>query len=265
MFSESQMENAASTEAHGEAAAKTAEQSFELPSFLDFMGLDMHHEYWGFTLHDWLPVIMSFLVGLLLVGFSLWATRRMEKIPRGSQAFVEIVVDGLYDFLSKVLGNDTARYLPFLGTTFLYIILMNFWGLIPLMHSPTNTLNTTLALAIVVFVYYNVEGIRIKGFKYFKHYVEPLFLAPLMLPIHIIGDLARPLSLSVRLFGNLTGEDLTLALLVMLTPFIFGLIPVPIHLVMVILALLFSTVQATVFTLLSSVYLSLAIEEDESH
>jgi F-type H+-transporting ATPase subunit a len=86
-----------------------------------------------------------------------------------------------------------------------------------------------------------------------------------MLPIHIIGDLARPLSLSVRLFGNLTGEDLTLALLVMLTPFIFGLIPVPIHLVMVILALLFSTVQATVFTLLSSVYLSLAIEEDESH
>jgi F-type H+-transporting ATPase subunit a len=253
------------SETHGQAASQassSAEQSLELPSFLDFMGLDMHHEYFGFTLHELVPIIMSFLVGLVLVLFSLWSTRRMEKVPRGSQAFVEIVVEALQNFLGDMLGKNTARYLPFLGTIFLYILLMNFWGLIPLMHSPTNTLNTTLALAIVVFVTYNIEGVRAKGWKYLKHYVEPLFLAPLMLPIHIIGDLARPVSLSIRLFGNLTGEDLTLALLVVLTPFLFGWIPVPIHMVMVVLALLFSTIQATVFTLLSTVYLSLAIEED---
>jgi F-type H+-transporting ATPase subunit a len=112
---------------------------------------------------------------------------------------------------------------------------------------------------------YNFAGIKMKGFRYFKHYVEPYFLAPLMLPIHIIGDLARPISLSIRLFGNITGEDVTLALLVVLTPFIFDIIPVPIHLVMVLMALLFSTIQATVFTLLSSVYISLAIEDHDDH
>jgi len=244
-------------------AAETAEKSLELPSFIDFMGLDLHHQYFGFTLHEWLPVIMSFFVGLVLVGFSLWATRRMEKIPRGSQAFLEIIVEGLYNFLGDTLGKHTAKFLPLLGTLFLYIILMNFWGLIPLMHSPTNKINTTLSLAIVVFVFYNYQGIRQKGWKYFKHYFEPLFLAPVMFPLHIIGEFVRPMSLSIRLFGNLTGEDLTLALLVMLTPFLFGLIPVPIHLLMVIMALLFSTIQATIFTLLSAVYLSLALEEDE--
>lgn len=257
-----------STEAHTETAAHAAQsgaqtQSIELPSFLDFTGLDLHHHYFGFTLHEWLPVLMSFTVCLVLIGFSLWATRRMEKIPRGSQAFVEIVIEGLHNFLTDMLGKHTGRYLPFLGTLFLYILIMNLWGLIPLMHSPTNQMNTTLSMALVVFVMYNVEGIRKKGLGYFKHYFEPLILAPLMFPIHVIGELVRPCTLAVRLFGNLTGEDITIAMLVMLTPFVFGVIPVPIHLVMVLMALLFSTIQATIFTVLSAIYLSLAIEEDE--
>ncbi len=157
-----------SSETHGaqavaEAAPQSAEQAIELPSFLDFTGLDLHHHYFGFSLHEWLPVIMSLLVGTLLVGFSLWATRRMEKIPRGSQAFLEIVVAGLSDFLADTLGKHTPRYLPLLGTLFLYILLMNLWGLIPLMHSPTAQINTTLPLALTVFVFYNIEGIRMKG------------------------------------------------------------------------------------------------------
>ncbi len=92
-------------------------------------------------------------------------------------------------------------------------------------------------------------------------------MAPLMLPIHLIGELVRPVSLSVRLFGNLTGEDLTIALLVIMTPFLFGFIPVPMHLVMVLMALLFSTIQATIFTLLSTIYLSEAIgaQGDDHH
>jgi F-type H+-transporting ATPase subunit a len=254
-----------SAESHGEKTEAVQDIILELPSFLDFTGLDMHHTYFGFTPHQWMPIIMSSMVGLLLVGFSLWATRRMEKVPRGSQAFLEIVVEALYDFLYEMLGKNTVRYLPFLGTLFLYIIMMNFWGLIPMMHSPTNTVNTTLALSIAVFFMYNFEGIRVHGVGYFKHFVDPLWLSPLMLPIHLIGEVARPASLAIRLFGNLTGEDLTLALLVGLTPFIFGVIPIPIHLVMVFMALLFSTIQAVVFTLLSTIYLSLAIEEHESH
>ncbi len=247
---------------HAKPVADTAGPVLELPSFLNFTGWDLHHHYMGMTLHDWLPVSMSLLVGTVLVVFSLWSTRKMEKIPGGAQAFAEIIVEGLHDFLSDSLGKHTAKHLPFLGTIFLYIILMNLWGLIPFMHSPTNTINTTLALAIAVFCKYNYAGIKMKGPKYFKHYAEPFMLAPLMIPIHVIGEFARPISLSVRLFGNLTGEDITLALFVSLTPFIFGWIPIPIHFAMVVMALLFSTIQATVFTLLSSVYLSLALEEE---
>jgi len=272
MSAESQIEHAVEAIEHGAvevgahavSAAESAEPVLELPSFLDFIpGLDMHHQYFGFTPHEWLPVIMSSMVGLLLVGFSLFATRKMQKVPTGCQAFLEIVVETLYNFLSDTLGKHAGRYLPLLGTFFLYIILMNLWGLIPFLHSPTNTINTTLALAIVTFVVYNFEGIRIKKLGYFKHFFDPLFMAPIMFPLHVIGEFVRPASLSIRLFGNLTGEDLTIALLVSLTPFIFGVIPVPIHLLMVMMALLFSTIQATIFTLLSAVYLSLAIEEDD--
>ncbi len=85
----------------------------------------------GVSLEEWIPTIMCILVGFVLVGFSLWATRRMEKIPRGSQAFAEIVVEGLYNFLGEMLGPYTRRYFGFLGTLFLYILLMNLMGLIP--------------------------------------------------------------------------------------------------------------------------------------
>ena len=248
-------------------APASEHQELELPSFFHLLGgahpkefLEHYHDpVFGVALEDWIPTIMCVLVGMVLVGFSLWATRRMEKVPRGAQAFAEILVEGLYNFLGEMLGPYTRRYFGFLGTLFLYIFLMNLMGLVPLLHSPTNRINVTLSMALPVFVFYNIEGIRIKGIKYFKHFVEPLFMAPLMLPIHLIGELVRPVSLSVRLFGNLTGEDLTIALLVIMTPFLFGFIPVPVHLVMVFMALLFSTIQATIFTLLSTIYLSEAI------
>lgn len=241
-------------------------EELELPSFLHILGGEHPHAFlaqkdpvFGVSLEEWIPTIMSILVGVVLVCFSLWATRRMEKVPRGPQAFAEIVVEGLYNFLGEMLGPYTRRYVAFFGTLFLYILLMNLFGLIPLLHSPTNRINVTLSMALPVFVFYNFEGIRIKGVKYFKHFIDPLFMAPLMLPIHLIGEFVRPVSLSVRLFGNLTGEDLTIAMLVMMTPFLFGFIPVPIHVLMVIMALLFSTIQATIFTLLSTIYLSEAI------
>jgi F-type H+-transporting ATPase subunit a len=247
----------------------------ELPSFLSLLGgahpkefLEEHHDpILHVALEDWVPTIMSILVGLVLVGFSLISTRRMEKIPRGSQAFAEIVVEGLYNFIGEMLGPYTKRYFGFLGTLFLYILLMNLFGLLPTLHSPTNRINVTLSMALPVFVFYNFEALRIRGFKYLKHFAEPYFMAPLMLPIHLIGEFVRPVSLSVRLFGNLTGEDLTIALLVLMTPFLFGFIPVPIHLIMVMMALLFSTIQATIFTLLSTIYLSEAIgaQGDDHH
>jgi F-type H+-transporting ATPase subunit a len=248
-------------------------QELELPSFFHLLGGEHpkefleHYHFMGVSLEDWIPTIMCILVGLVLVGFTLWSTRRMDRVPRGAQAFAEIVVEGLYNFLAEMLGPYTRRYLGFLGTLFLYILLMNLMGLIPLLHSPTNKINVTLSMALPVFVFYNFEAIRIRGLKYFKHFAEPLFMAPLMLPIHLIGEFVRPVSLSIRLFGNLTGEDLTIALLVIMAPFLFGFIPVPVHLIMVLMALLFSTIQATIFTLLSTIYLSEAIgaQGDDHH
>jgi F-type H+-transporting ATPase subunit a len=243
--------------AHAQAAESSAN---ELPSFLDFLGLNTHGEFLGIGYHDWVPIVMSWLVAVLLIVVTFWCTRRMEKVPRGPQAFIELVVEALTDFFTGIIGPAAPRYIPLLGSLFLYIILMNLWGLIPLMHSPTNKLNTTLALALVVFVTTQYEGMRVKGvWGYLKHFMEPLMLAPLMLPIHLIGELARPISLSLRLFGNLTGEDIAVASLIFLTPFILGYIPIPFHVVMMLLALLFSTVQAVVFTLLASIYIGSAI------
>ncbi|MCX5895241.1 MAG: F0F1 ATP synthase subunit A [Proteobacteria bacterium] len=256
------------TEEAASHAASAESSATELPSFLDFFGLNKHGEFLGIGYHDWVPILMSWLVAVVLVIVTLWATRKMEKIPRGAQAFMEIIVEGLDNFFTGIIGPAAARYLPLLGSLFLYILLMNLWGLIPLMHSPTNKLNTTLALATVVFVTTHYEGVRAKGlWGYFRHFLEPLMLAPLMFPIHIIGELARPLSLSLRLFGNLTGEDVAIVSLVVLSPLILGIIPIPFQVVMMILALLFSTVQAVVFTLLSSIYIGSAIGalEGEEH
>ncbi len=247
-----------------EHAENGSEMVMSLPSFLDLIkGLDLHKKYWGYDLHQWEPIMMSFMVALLLVLFSMFATRKMEKIPRGAQAFLEIVVEGLYNLLADTMGKNTARYLPLLGTVFIYILVMNLWGLVPAMHSPTDQINTTLSLAVVMFFFYNIEGLRRKKMAYVKHFFQPYFMAPLMLPLHIIGELVRPIALSIRLFGNLTGKKLVLALLVALTPFVFGIIPVPIHVLMVLLAILFSIIQALIFTLLSTIYLCLAVEEDD--
>ena len=254
------MTEQATSHAAATHAAAAESSANELPSFFDFLGIDKHSEILGIGYHDWIPIVMSLLVAVVLILVTLWCTRKMEKVPRGPQAFIELVVEALTNFFTGIIGPAAPRYIPLLGSLFLYIILMNLWGLIPLMHSPTSKLNTTLALALVVFVATQYEGMRVKGvLGYLKHFMEPLMLAPLMLPIHLIGELARPISLSLRLFGNLTGEDIAIASLVFLTPFILGFIPIPFHVVMMLLALLFSTVQAVVFTLLASIYIGSAI------
>lgn len=231
--------------------------SQELPSIFDLLGIDPHTHLFGATLHDWMPVIMSLLVGIFLVTLSIIATRKMKKIPTGLQAFMEIVVSGLNNFFQSVIGHSAVKYLPFLGTLFLYIIIMNFWGLIPSMHSPTNSLNTTLALGLSTFVYTQYQGFRVLGVKkFFRHLVgDPLFMSPLMFPLHVLGEFVKPISLSLRLFGNLTGEDIAIAIMVGLAPYILGIIPIPIHVVMIVLAILFSTIQAVVFSLLSAIYI----------
>lgn len=201
------------------------------------------------------------------------ASRRARLVPGGVQNFVEMVVEGLDNFVCGVLGKHGRQFTPFLGTLFVYILLMNLLGLVPGMKSPTSSWNTTAALAICVFCYVQYTGIRRLGIVgYLDHLagqprdVISIVMVPLMLPLHIMEELAKPLSLSLRLFGNVTGEDVLIAIFVGLGVASLGFLHLPIGLPLqvpfIFLAILTSTIQALVFTLLSTVYFSMMMPHE---
>lgn len=250
----------------------------EPPSFFDLVGLDKQHAHFlGLALEYWVPVAMALIVGLLLLAASWIGTRRLERIPGRFQALLEMLVTGIRDFFVGVMGEAAHRYVPFLGALFLYILLMNYLALVPGLHAATSKLSTTAGLAVMIFCVTQIEGIRANGFLgYLKHFAgdfpgvwPPLRVAltALMFPLHIIGELARPLSLSLRLFGNIMGEDSLIAVIIGFGAFLFSLValPVPLHFPLLFLALLAGLIQALVFALLSAVYIGGAIGAFEEH
>jgi F-type H+-transporting ATPase subunit a len=192
---------------------------------------------------------------LLLVGLGLLASRQVSLVPKGAQNVFELIIGGLEEFMVEVTGEEGRAFFPFICTLFLYIALCNLIGLLPGFFSPTANINTTLSLALCTFLYTHYLGVKYHGAKYIKHFLGPIpALAPLFLPIEIIGHFARVLSLTLRLFGNIMGEDLVLAILL----FLAGqfLAPLP----MMFLAVFTSVVQAFVFTLLSMMYFAGSME-----
>lgn len=242
-----------------EAVEKGASKIPEVPSIFDFLGVDLHSHFLGLPLHDWVPVFMSWGVIVVLTVLALLATRNLKKQPGPFQALMEMTVSGLENFFKVIMGDAASHYLPLLGTLFLYILAMNLWGYIPTMHAPTSKLGTTLALALVVFFVTHYEGAKKYGaWGYVRHHMigpVPWALAPLMLVIHIISELARPVSLSIRLFCNILGEDVIVGMIILLVAPFF----VPIHILVSALGLLFSLIQAVIFALLSAVYIGGAI------
>jgi F-type H+-transporting ATPase subunit a len=228
-------------------------------------------------LFEWRLVVFSTLVWLILGLISFVVFRKRSLIPGPLQNFVEWVVEGLSNMVVSILGEGGRKFVPFVGTLFIYIFCMNIMGLIPGLFSSTSKLNTTLALAICVFLYVQFTGIRNFGiFGYIYHLagspksVVEWCLVPLNLPLHIIGELAKPLSLSLRLFGNIAGEDMLLAIFVILGVSVLSFmhlpIGLPLHLPFIFLALLTSFVQALVFALLATIYFSLmSHHEEEGH
>jgi F-type H+-transporting ATPase subunit a len=188
---------------------------------------------------------------------------------------VEAIVEGLEAFVCGVLGKvEGRRYLPFLGTLFLFILSMNLAGLVPGLKSPTSRFEMTGALSFCVFTFVQWTGIRRLGFRgYVDHLIgQPRdlvgwLLSPLMLFIHGIGELVKPLSLALRLFGNIMGEDTLLGVFVTLGALCMAWshlpIGVPLHLPFVLLAIIFSVVQALVFTMLSMIYISMMLPHEE--
>lgn len=207
-------------------------------------------------LHEHHLVVVSYtwFIMALLALFSFLATRRTNIVPGGFQNAMEVVVEGFDNLITESMGHEGRKFFPLIATLGLYILTSNLLGLIPGFESPTANLNTTVSMAVVVFVTTHVVGIRVHGFKYVKQFLGPIWwLTPLMLPIEIVSHLARPLSLSVRLFGNIMGEDKVLAVVVLLVPF---LVPLPVFVLMIFT----SFIQTIVFMLLAMMYIAGAME-----
>lgn len=251
----------------------------ELPNIITMLSARYHDVPFVMFLHHWEHVIYAFTVATGLSLLAYFATRNKTMVPGRLQNVLEIAVEGLDNFFAGILGPQGRRFTPFLGTLFLYIWCMNLFGLIPGLMSPTggqNGINTTIGLAVCVFFYVQYTGLKHLGIRgYIDHMagsprsLVQWILVPLNFPVHIIGELAKPMSLSLRLFGNITGEDVLLAAFVVLgltaTSFLNSPVGLPLHLPFIFLALLTGTIQALVFTLLSTVYFSMMLAEHEEH
>ncbi len=198
------------------------------------------------------------LVAGLAVLLAKYATTTLRAVPTGTQNVMEAYLGGVISMGKDTMGEELARkYLPLVATVGIFVFLSNVIGIIPGFESPTSNINVTLPLAIVVFVYYNYEGIRTNGVvHYFAHFMGPVkLLAPLMFPIEIVSHISRIISLSFRLFGNIKGDDLFLWVLLMLVPYVA---PLPAYLLLTFSALL----QTFVFMILIYVYLAGAVLMD---
>jgi F-type H+-transporting ATPase subunit a len=195
-------------------------------------------------------VVYSLLVTVTLIGIALFVRRRLTGRPTGVQMALEMLLDHLEGTIREMFARDPRPYTPLVVTLALFIGLANLIGLIPGLHAPTGDLSTTAALAIIVFVAVPFYGIRARGLLgYLRHYLEP---APFLLPIEIVTELSRTLTLAVRLFGNVMSGALVVGVLLLLAGF---LVPVPIMLLEVLTAV----IQAYIFTVLTIVYLGAAI------
>jgi F-type H+-transporting ATPase subunit a len=219
-----------------------------------FFGMISHDHSFIFLTHMMLSTIIVLIIARV-------ATASMRIVPTGTQNVMEAYLGGVISMGADVMGKEEARkYLPLVATIGLFVGVANLIGVVPGFEAPTSSLNMTLGLALVVFVYYNFEGIRRNGvIKYFAHFMGPVWwLAWLMFPIEIVSHISRIISLSFRLFGNVKGDDMFLMVLLMLTPWIFPMIPFALLTFMALL-------QAFIFMMLTYVYLGGAVLISEEH
>jgi F-type H+-transporting ATPase subunit a len=238
-------------------------------NLLPLAALDVgHHLYWrlgNLQLHGQVFLTSWFVIGLLLIA-AIAANQNIQRIPSGIQNLMEYALEFIRNLTKDQIGEKEYRpWVPFIGTLFLFIFVSNWSGaLLPwkLVHlpsgelaAPTSDINTTVALALLTSLAYFYAGFRKRGLGYLAKYIQP---TPILLPINILEDFTRPLSLSFRLFGNILADELVVGVLVLLVPFI---VPMPVML----LGLFTSAIQALVFATLAAVYIGEAIEGHGEH
>jgi len=255
---------------HGESSGP---QKFA--NFITVLSRAFPDQPWAHFLHQYEVVFFSLLVALVVSLLAFFASRNPKMIPGPFQNAVEALVEALNDFIVGILGpRHGPRYVPFLGTLFIYILAMNLFGIVPFLEAPTSSLNITVAMAITVFLYAQFIGLKELGVVGFLDHlagnprtVTQWVMVPLMLPIHVLGEFAKPISLACRLFGNIFGEDMLLVAFVSLgiTTLAFTGLPfgLPLQVPFLFLALLTSTLQALVFTVLSTIYFLLMLPHDD--
>jgi F-type H+-transporting ATPase subunit a len=220
------------------------------------------HFYWSFgdyQVHGQV-LINSWIVIAIILAMAVLTTRELKPIPEGGQNFIEYVLEFIRDIAKTQIGKEYKTWVPFIGTMFLFIFVSNWsgalvpWKIIELPHgelgAPTNDINTTAGLALLTSVAYFYAGIGKRGLEYFTKYVQP---TPVLLPINVLEDFTKPLSLSFRLFGNILADELVVAVLISLVPLV---IPIP----LIFLGLFTSAIQALIFATLSGAYIGEAME-----
>nr|AXB71884.1 ATP synthase CF0 subunit IV [Chlamydomonas sp. UWO 241] len=222
------------------------------------------HFYWQlgeYQVHGQVLMVSWFVLGVLFV-LSFLGNSNLKSTPDGFQNFTEFVTEFIRDLAKTQIGeHDYLSWVPFIGTLFLFIFVSNWsgalipWALIELpsgeLAAPTNDINTTVALALLTSISYFYAGFQKKGLGYFKRYVSP---AAFLLPINVLEDFTKPLSLSFRLFGNILADELVVGVLVTLVPLV---VPIP----LMLLGLFTSGIQALVFSTLAGAYIGEAVED----
>lgn len=207
-------------------------------------------------------IITTWFFMAILIIFSWLVTRNMKQVPGKVQVFVEAFVTGINDLVKMVMGEDKMSFAPYIGTLLLFIGFCNISGLLGF-RAPTADMNTTLALSSMTFILIHFSGLRRKGFGYIKGFLEP---HPVMLPMNIVGELATPISLGFRLFGNITGGLVIMSLLygalgsIQVFGFAIGsLIPIP-ALLHIYFDLFAGILQSFIFSMLTMVFVAMAMD-----
>ncbi|MBI4706647.1 MAG: F0F1 ATP synthase subunit A [Candidatus Omnitrophica bacterium] len=247
---------------------KESSRQLEFPNFIEII---VNHigesSALGKFLHRWETVIFSLIIVFVLSIVAYFSFRRPKITPGRLQAAAEFLAASLDDFVCGILGPKGRSLTPFIGTLFIYILFMNFFGLIPFMKSATSNLSTTFGLALCVFIYVHYLAIRELGlFGYFDHLMgKPrgalaftIILPVFMLFIHIISELIKPISLSLRLRSNIFADDMLLAAIAG-----FGIKGVGLLLFSSCIVIISAVVQAVVFSLLSTIYFALFLKHEE--
>ena len=211
---------------------------------------------WAGMTFNWETLCMTWLTMAIVLIIAFLAVRNLSLVPRGWQNVIEMIVEGLQAQMKGTMGKGGMFLAPFIISLFMFLLVSNWLGLIPGMASPTNDLNTTLGLALLVIVMVHVLGVARKGGHYIGHFFKP---PPIFVIINAIEEIAKPITLSFRLFGNILAGEILIIILLKLMPI---WMPVP-SVIWLAFSIFIGAVQAFIFTMLSMAYFANAVKEDE--